>query len=431
MTCSRPPLPGGGCAYRGARMALEPIADAAHLVHGGATCSGFSWAMRPTASSGPRTHRLNLTTDLGELDTITGGEDKLVRAVLTVIDHHQPAGLFIYQTCLPAMIGDDVATLCRRLETAHGRPIIPVLLPGFAGDRDHGSRAAGDVLLAHLIGTREPRMTTATDVVMIGEANVAGEMDYLRGLLTEAGLRLVASIPGDGRIGDIATAHRARLVISLCSQSLGGLAEKMARRFAIPMIEGSFYGCANTARTLRSAADILISQGAAGHLRHQVDTAISRHETQAAARLRPILPALQGKRVLLMSGGIKAWSLVDALGELGMDVVGTTTQKTSEPERRRACSRLAGKAAAWDGATSDRWLNDHARADLVLSGEGFRATALRAGLAWVEINHDRPMALCGAEGLVNLARRIHIALRHPIRLGTPAGTRGLRREGAA
>ncbi|HAN55169.1 MAG TPA: nitrogenase molybdenum-cofactor biosynthesis protein NifE, partial [Betaproteobacteria bacterium] len=40
---------------------------------------------------------------------------------------------------------------------------------------------------------------------------------------------------------------------------------------------------------------------------------------------------LKDKRVLLITGGVKSWSVVAALQEVGMDVVGTSTKK-STPE---------------------------------------------------------------------------------------------------
>lgn len=43
--CNKPNT--GGCAFRGAKMALQPICDAAHLVHGPVTCEGLSWDVRP------------------------------------------------------------------------------------------------------------------------------------------------------------------------------------------------------------------------------------------------------------------------------------------------------------------------------------------------------------------------------------------------
>ena len=409
MACTRPPLPGGGCAYRGARMALEPIADAAHLAHAPATCSGFSWAMRPTHSSAAALHRTSFSTDLGELEVIRGGETKLAAAVTALCDRYDPAGIFVYQTCVPAMTGDDVGGLCKSLSARYRRPIVPVDLPGFAGDRDFGSRAAGDVLLNHLIGTREPLIRTTADVALVGEANVAGEMTVLRPLLAEAGIRLLASIPGDGKVAEIAGAHRARLVVSLCSQSLGGLADKMGARFGLPVLQASFHGMANTAASLRAIAAHLAVPG----LSRQVEAAIRRHEAETRQRLAPLLPALAGRRALLLTGGIKAWAMATALGELGLEVVATVVQKTSVEERRCAHAVL-GNDRVWTGIDEQRVAE--AQADVVLSGDGYRASALKAGRPWVEINHFRPMALCGYQGAVNLARRIHTALSHPIRL---------------
>ena len=52
--CARP-KPGataGGCAFDGAQIALLPIADVAHIVHGRIACAGSSWDNRGTRSSG-------------------------------------------------------------------------------------------------------------------------------------------------------------------------------------------------------------------------------------------------------------------------------------------------------------------------------------------------------------------------------------------
>jgi nitrogenase molybdenum-cofactor synthesis protein NifE len=46
--CAKP-KPGsaaGGCAFDGAQIALLPIADVAHIVHGPIACAGSSWDNR-------------------------------------------------------------------------------------------------------------------------------------------------------------------------------------------------------------------------------------------------------------------------------------------------------------------------------------------------------------------------------------------------
>ena len=64
--CAKP-QPGatqGGCAFDGARNALLPIADVAHIVHGPIGCAGSSWDSRGTRSSGAMLYRVGMTTDL-------------------------------------------------------------------------------------------------------------------------------------------------------------------------------------------------------------------------------------------------------------------------------------------------------------------------------------------------------------------------------
>ena len=55
--CTKQLLPGGaagGCAFDGAKIALQPFTDVAHLVHGPIACEGNSWDNRGAKSSGFR-----------------------------------------------------------------------------------------------------------------------------------------------------------------------------------------------------------------------------------------------------------------------------------------------------------------------------------------------------------------------------------------
>ncbi|MGE4282071.1 MAG: nitrogenase component 1, partial [Magnetospirillum sp.] len=100
--CARP-KPGatqGGCCFDGARNALLPIADVAHVVHGPIGCAGSSWDNRGTRSSGASLYRIGMTTDLGEMDVIMGqGEKRLYRSIRQAVDTYAPAAVFVYTTC--------------------------------------------------------------------------------------------------------------------------------------------------------------------------------------------------------------------------------------------------------------------------------------------------------------------------------------------
>ena len=122
--CARP-KPGstaGGCAFDGAQIALIPIADVAHIVHGPIACAGSSWDNRGTRSSGPSCTASGMTTDLTEQDVIMGrGEKRLFHSIKQAIDDYHPAAVFVYNTCVPALIGDDIEAVCKAAQRALGR----------------------------------------------------------------------------------------------------------------------------------------------------------------------------------------------------------------------------------------------------------------------------------------------------------------------
>src|SRR5271157_1260466 len=109
--CSKSLTPGaaaGGCAFDGAKIVLQPITDVAHLIHGPLACEGNSWDNRGAGSSGSDLWRTSFTTDLTELDIVMGqGEKKLFKAIREIVEAHEPPAVFVYATCVTAMIGDD------------------------------------------------------------------------------------------------------------------------------------------------------------------------------------------------------------------------------------------------------------------------------------------------------------------------------------
>src|SRR5208282_174510 len=173
--CTKQLKPGaaaGGCAFDGAKIALQPITDVAHLVHGPIACEGNSWDGRGSKSSDSMLYRTGFTTDIGETDVVYGGEKRLFRSIKEVIDKYNPAAIFVYQTCVTALIGDDIEAVCKAATAKFSKPIIPVNSPGFVGNKNLGNKLAGEALLDYVIGTEEPDYTTPYDINIIGEYNL-------------------------------------------------------------------------------------------------------------------------------------------------------------------------------------------------------------------------------------------------------------------
>jgi nitrogenase molybdenum-cofactor synthesis protein NifE len=157
--CSQQAQPGaaqGGCAFDGAMIALVPITDAAHLVHGPIACAGNSWGSRGSLSSGSTLYKMGFTTDLSENDVIFGGEKKLYKAILDIHKRYNPAAIFVYSTCVTALIGEDMDAVCQAAAKKISIPCIPVNSPGFVGSKNLGNRIGGETLLDYVVGTGEP-----------------------------------------------------------------------------------------------------------------------------------------------------------------------------------------------------------------------------------------------------------------------------------
>ena len=308
--CAKP-KPGstaGGCAFDGAQIALLPIADVAHIVHGPIACAGSSWDNRGTRSSGPALYRIGMTTDLTEQDVVMGrAEKRLFHAIKQAIEDYQPPAVFIYNTCVPALIGDDIEAVCRAAEERWGVPVVPVDAAGFYGTKNLGNRIAGEAMVKYVMGTREPDPLPAAaqqlpfkvhDINLVGEYNIAGEFWHVLPLLDELGVRVLCTLSGDARFREVQTMHRAEANMMVCSKALINVARKMQDKYNIPWFEGSFYGITDTSHALREIARLIDDPD----LTARTEALIEREEARIHDALAPWRERLAGKRVLLYTG---------------------------------------------------------------------------------------------------------------------------------
>ena len=417
--CTKQLEPGGaagGCAFDGAKIALQPFTDVAHLVHGPIACEGNSWDNRGSRSSGSNIWRTGFTTDINETDVVFGGEKRLYKAIKEIIEKYDPPAIFVYQTCVPAMIGDDIDAVCKAAKEKFGKPVIPVNSPGFVGPKNLGNKLAGEALLQHVIGTEEPEYTTPYDINIIGEYNLAGELWQVKPLLDELGIRILACISGDAKYHEVASSHRARAAMMVCSKAMINVARKMEERYGIPYFEGSFYGIGDMSDALRQIATLLIQRGAPDELMARTEVLIAREEAKAWAALKSYMPRLKGKKVLLITGGVKSWSVVAALQEVGLEIVGTSIKKSTKEDMQRI-KELMGQDAHMIDDLSPRemykMLKD-AKADIMLSGGRSQFIALKAKMPWLDINQERHHAYAGYVGMVELVHEIDKAVFNPV-----------------
>ena len=412
----------GGCAFDGARNALLPIADVAHIVHGPIGCAGSSWDSRWTRSSGATLYRVGMTTDLSEMDVIMGqGEKRLFQAIKQAIEGYQPAAVFVYITCVPALNGDDVEAVAKAAIKRWSVPVVVVDCAGFYGNKNLGNRIAGDVLVKHVIGTREPTPISPAaqipgihihDVNLIGEWNVGGEFWNVAPLFDELGLRILCTLSGDSRFREIQTMHRAETNMVVCSKAMLAVARNLQENHGTPFFEGSFYGVKDTSQALRDFAKLLNDED----LTRRTEALIAREEARVQRELGPLRQRLTGKRALLFTGGYKSWSIVSAMQDLDMVVVATGTEKSTEEDKARILA-LMGPAAQMisdnDQTALLRTFHE-CKADILLAGDRYIYPTLKSRIPFLDIDHVRNIGYAGYEGMIELGRNLVISVESPV-----------------
>ncbi len=409
------------CAYDGARVVLMPITDVIHLVHGPIACAGNSWDNRGARSSDSQLYRRGFTTEMLENDVIFGGEKKLYKAILDLAERYreQARAIFVYATCVTSMTGDDIETVCNAAAEKVSIPIIPVNTPGFIGDKNIGNRLAGEILFKYVIGTTEPPCLGEYPINLIGEYTIAGDLWGMLPLFDRLGIQVLSCFSGDAKFEELRYAHRAKLNIIICSKSLTNLAKKMQKTYGMPYLEESFYGMTDTAKALRDIArelDNIVNGLEKRVMQDRVERLIAEEEDTCRTAIAPFRERLEGKTAVLFTGGVKTWSMVNSLSELGVEILAAGTQNSTLEDFYRM-KGLMHKDAKIIEDTSTAGLLAVMREklpDLIVAGGKTKFLALKTKTPFLDINHGRSHPYAGYEGMVTFARQLDMTVNNPI-----------------
>jgi nitrogenase molybdenum-cofactor synthesis protein NifE len=406
------------CVYCGARVVLNPITDAFHIVHGPIGCASYTWDIRGSLTSGSDLYRNSFSTDLSEKDIVFGGEKKLTAAIDELMAKHNPRLIFVYATCIVGVIGDDVEAVCREAEKKYGNRVIPVKSPGFSGNKSFGYKMACNAIM-ELISAHKSK-AEKHGVNILGDFNLAGEMWIIQNYFHKIGIEVVSTITGDASYESIIKAPSAALNIVQCAGSMTYLANRMEEEMGIPFIKVSFFGVEDTSASLIRVAEAV---GTPENIR-KARALASQEEQSLRGFLNTYIPRLKGKKAAIyVGGGFKAISLIRQFNALGMRtvVVGTQTGKADDYE-------MIGRLVDSDTVILDdanpaelETFMQQKGADILVGGVKERPLAYKLGIAFCDHNHERKHALAGYEGVVNFVREINQSINSPVwrALGTP------------
>jgi nitrogenase molybdenum-cofactor synthesis protein NifE len=416
IVCSKPSAAGSvsqrACVFCGSRVVLYPIADALHLVHGPIGCAAYTWDIRGALSSGPQIHRLSFSTDLREKHVVFGGETQLFKALVELIDEYKPKAAFVYSTCIVGVIGDDVEAVCRKVNSLKNIDVIPVQSEGFNGSKKDGYKIACGAL-AKLIGTSSEKNIIENSINILGDFNLAGELWILKEYYEKIGVKVVATITGDGRVDDIRRANLAAMNVVQCSGSMMYLAKEMKEKYNVPFMRVSYFGIEDMSEALYQVARFFNS-----------DTMLDKTRKLVVKEMDKLLPVLkefkqklEGKRAAVYVGGsFKAISLVKALRLIGVKTVVIGSQ-TGSKEDYQIIRDLCDEGTIVIDDSNPVELSHFVKlmkADLFIGGVKERPIAYKLGIGFCDHNHERKDALAGYEGMLNFAKEVYSTIYSPV-----------------
>lgn len=427
------------CVYSGARVVLNPVTDAVHLVHGPIGCAGYTWDIRGAKSSGVETNRSSFSTDMKEIDVVFGGEKKLFSAIDELVGIYHPPVIFVYSTCIVGIIGDDLESVCKTASKKHDIPVLPVKSEGFKGNKSDGYKAACDAL-KKLIKKPEERAVEKKQkpeirselkkpeiksseiektkikkpkINILGDFNVAGDVWLVKPLFEQMGIEVIVSMTGDSTAESISRAAEADLNLVQCSGSMTYLAKWMQKEYGIPYQTVSFFGIEDISIALRETAEYFGSE----EIKKKAEEIMEAEKNRIMPEISRIRERVKGKKAAIYMGGpAKALTLIKGFAELGMEVVIIGTQTGKKEDYEQISYSVRDGTVIVDDANplelADLLVKQ--RADLMVAGVKERFIAYKLGVAFCDFNHDRVLEFEGFDGFVNFAKEVDSSINSPV-----------------
>jgi nitrogenase molybdenum-iron protein alpha chain len=425
---------GSICLLLPALAMLNTLPDNVVLIHSALGCGSCTHSqnanvrMGNTARQGRARDGIWLSTSLDETDVISGGENKLEKAIIEADRRYRPRTIAVVAGCVPGIIGDDIDGVAQRVQSQVSATVLPVHCEGFktkiwATAYDAVYHAIGRNLLEER-GVQYPKPEDELDVLREQERlkrtvnlmNVSsmGRVDEqeLERLLSGIGLE-VNVFPVFAHPDSFVNATRAALSISTCPTHDDYFLGYLQERFGVPSILKHMpIGIANTGLWLRDVAAVFGEEDQAKRL-------IASEEAELREALAEFRPLFEGKRVFVSAGEFRALATAQLLEELGFEVVGIRSfhhDGFAEDEYEKLASTARSDYAV-DIANVQPFeeanLLARLKPDLFLGHANGNMTAAKLGIP-THVIYNTGLSYIGYRGVYEIARRLYRQLRNPV-----------------
>jgi nitrogenase molybdenum-iron protein alpha chain len=407
-----------GCAYAGAKgVVWGPIRDMVHVSHGPVGCGWYSWGTRRNMMSGitgVTSFPMQFTSDFQEKDIVYGGDKKLKVLLEEAHDLFPLAkGISILSECPVGLIGDDINSVAKASAKDLDIPVIPCNCEGFRGvSQSLGHHISNDTIRDYIIGTREfAEPESPYDISLIGEYNIGGDAWSTKPLLEECGLNVKSVWTGDGELEKIAATHTVKLNVIHCYRSMNYMCKVMEEKYGIPWIELNFFGPTKIKESLRKLAELFDD-----NIKAKVEAVIAKYDPIMQAVIDEYKPRLDGKKVMLLVGGLRPRHTIGAYEDLGMDCVGSGYEFAHNDDYDRTASEMPDATVVYDDPSEYEFekFADALKPDLIGSGIKEKYVFQKMGIPFRQMHSwDYSGPYHGYKGFEVFARDVDMAINSP------------------
>ncbi|OIJ17301.1 nitrogenase molybdenum-iron protein alpha chain [Anaerobacillus alkalilacustris] len=407
-----------GCSYAGSKgVVWGPIKDMVHISHGPVGCGQYSWGTRRNYANGvlgiDSFGAMQITSDFQEKDIVFGGDKKLDNLCDEITEMFPLAkGISVQSECPVGLIGDDIEAVGKKKTKELEMPVIPVRCEGFRGvSQSLGHHIANDAIRDHVLGTRELEETGPYDVAIIGDYNIGGDAWASRILLEEMGLRVISQWSGDGTLNELSITHKSKLNLIHCYRSMNYICKTLEEQYGIPWMEYNFFGPTKTIESLRMIAAEFDEK-----IQENCEKLIAKYQDEMDEVIAKYRPRLDGKKVMLLVGGLRSGHTVGAYEDLGMDIVGTGYEFAHNTEYQKAYKDTKEGTIIYDDPTALELELLAEKLDIDLMGSGIKEKYVyhKMGVPFRQMHSwDYSGPYHGFDGFKIFARDMDMAINSP------------------
>lgn len=341
---------------RGALVIFHSPRPCAHIAHG--MDVGSFYRLRAAGTKVRLSPVPLLTSSLSDAEAIFGGEDRLRECIRFAAEKYQPQAIFIANSCVSGVIGDDTCAVAEEMEQELGLPVSAVSAHGFLdGEYYAGYLDAARVLVDRFM---KPAKRRAGSVVLLGDCGgIHGEyVKELRRLLGLLSLRVEGQFPSYLALSEMDVVPAAELLIVLGRRSdekqalLVDLARHIHERFGTPYLADVYaVGSDETKEWLRAVGRLCGRE-------REAEEVICTEEAAFQRAVEEVRPTLSERRVTFAIGRDINWFqpkiVMRILKRAGVELAGVVLLDSFLPGRREVMEeelvRLTDAPIACEGS---------------------------------------------------------------------------------